>query len=488
MSGVPSNIMIPFMGLDFDGSQANAGPEDMPIQMLIIGQRLSAGTVPAETLDFCTSESEAALKHGFGSGAHRMFKKAVRNGNTFPIGIISLADTSGATKATRVVTITGTATERGELPLYIAGQRYAVTVEVGDGGADVVTGLAAAATADVNNLPCTVGGLSTALTATAKQGGVAFGDLDVRVCYNRGEKVPAGITVSIAATTPGTVDPDITDALAAVGSQWFNVIANPYTDNTSMNILESWLAEQNGVMVQKTSVAIGTVRDTRANLVTYGTDVANRNSAFVGTFPGYGMMASTYELSAGVAAAIAASIQEDPAIPLHRMNLVGFDVVASADSWTDTERNNLAVSSICTLTHARGVQTESVVTMYRQNSAGGADTAYQQMNTVFQLSASRYYFVNQILNKYPRAKLSTSGGDVKAGQSIMTLDIAEAEAIAWFKDMQFEGIFELGEAVLAQFKKELRVHRNGSERVEWLLPPDLMNQFIVGSGTIQFRK
>lgn len=486
MSGLPSNIIIPFAGLDFDGSQANAGPEDVPIQLLIIAQRLSTGEVDAKELFFPTSADEVGRASGFGSGAHRMMKKAIANGNTFPIGMITLDDAATSTAATRAVTITGTAAERGELPIYIDGQRYPVTVEVGDEGADIVTAAAALATDDVDNLPCTTAGASNVLTCTMKQKGVAFGDLDIRFCYNRGEVVPAGISVSVGALTPGTVDPDITDALAVVGDQWFNVIANPYTDATNIAVLQDWCVAQNDAMVQKMSVAIQTVRDTRANLITYGEDTTTHNCKFVATMPGYQRLESTYELTAGVAAAVAKSVQDDSAVPLHRINLSGFKTLASADTWTAVERNGLALASICTMTDARGVQTEAMVTMYRENSAGGADTAYQQMNTLFQLSAARYFFVNQILVKYPRAKLSVSGGDVEPGQQIMTKDIAEAEAVSWFKRMQRKGIFELGDDPLSQFKEQLKVTITGN-RVEWLLPPDLMNQFIVASGTIQFR-
>ena len=42
---------------------------------------------------------------------------------------------------------------------------------------------------------------------------------------------------------------------------------------------------------------------------------------------------------------------------------------------------------------------------------------------------------------------------------------------------------------LAQFKDEVicRIASDNVNRLEWILPPDLVNQFIVGSGDMQFR-
>lgn len=489
MTGVPANIIIPFVGVEFDSSRANAGPAEVPVQLFVIGQRLASGTVPAETKFYATTADEVADGAGFGSMLHRMAIKAFKNSGTVPITFVGLDDAGGSTPATHTLDFGGAATKVGEVPLYVAGQRYAVSVEVGDTGDDVGAALAAALTEDVDNLPVTAAFASPTLTLTLKNSGIAAGDLDVRVNYNRGERTPAGITVSAVTTTPGTVDPDVTDALATIGADWYNVIANPFTDNTNMNAIEELLATNAGPMEQRASVCYQAVRDTLSALITYGTDVANRNSQWMATYAAYQRLESTYEIAAGVAAAVASSVQDDAAVPLHRINLVGFKVLDSNDKWDAIERNSLAKASISTFTDENGVQTEACVTMYRENSAGAADPAYRQQNVPFILSALRYRFVNHILTKYPRAKLADSADGLGAGQQIMTPGIGQTEAVAWFRQAQFDGLVEGGQAAIDQFKSELVVQRDTTnlDRMNWLLPPDLMNQFIVGSGVLQFR-
>lgn len=486
MAGVPSNIMIPWVGVEFDSSRASTEAE-MPITLLLVGQRLSTGTVPAETKFSATTADEVGEKAGLGSMLHRMAIYAFKNNGTVPVVCIGLDDATG-TPGTVDLGITGTATKSGEIDLYIAGERFALGVEIGDLAADIGTALAALINLDIN-LQVTAAWSTNKIVLTCRHDGIAASDLDVRYNYNAGEKTPAGITLAAPAYTAGTVDPDIQDAIDALGGSWFNVVAQPYTDNTNMGDLQDYLDTLAGPMEQRAAFAYQAKRDTHANMVTFGEDTTNHNNEWTAILPAYKRLQSTYEISAAVSAAVARSIAEDPAVPLHRISVKGISALDSNDLWTPTERNTLARASVCTFTDERGVQTESMVTLYRKNSAGALDTAYQQQNTMFILSALRFYFVNQILTKYPRAKLTTSAEGIGAGQQIMSVDIGKAEAVAWFLSMQRRGYVEGGQAVIDQFKNELVVERDESNlnRMNWLLPPDLMNQFIVGSGIMQFR-
>ena len=165
--------------------------------------------------------------------------------------------------------------------------------------------------------------------------------------------------------------------------------------------------------------------------------------------------------------------------------MAGISVLDSNDTWTLTERNQLALSGIMTLTDTNGVQTEACVTMYLRNSASVSDTAYQQQNDVFIPMRLRYSFVNYILSKYPRAKLATATEVLLPGQQVITEAVGKGEAIAWFKQELALGIVEN----LAQFKKDVQCVRDATnkKRLNWILPPDFMDQFVVGSGIMQFR-
>jgi phage tail sheath gpL-like len=97
----------------------------------------------------------------------------------------------------------------------------------------------------------------------------------------------------------------------------------------------------------------------------------------------------------------------------------------------------------------------------------------------------RYSFRNRILQRYPRHKLASDGTRYGAGQAVITPLLGKAEAIAWFREMEELGLVENFDS----FKTNLVVERNGSDvnRLDFLLPPDLINQFIVGAVKLQFR-
>ena len=489
MTGVPSNIIIPWVGVEFDSSRAQVGSGLMPVNVLVIGQ-MTSGSGEALTLYLCNTAEEVAEKFGLGSQIHRMAIYIFKNNTTVPVWFIALADATG-TPAEWEFTITGPATEDGSFIGYVAGQRYSVSVTDEDTATEIGDAWVAKVNLDTE-LQATFANDAGVITGTVKNDGVAAGDLDIRFNHNQGEKFPAGVSVgAVTNSVPGATDPSIADALAVIGDGWFNVICQPYTDSTSMDAVEDFLATQSGPMVQRDSLCYQAVRDSQADLITYG-QASARNSQFMsvlGLKESGGELECTYEYAAMVAAAVAASIQEDPAVPLHRMTLSGATVVDVNNRWTPTERNQLALAGISTLTHNVGVQTEATVTMYLKNSAAAADTAYQQQNMIFELMAARYSFVNRILTKYPRAKLANNADGLQPGQQIMTEEIGKDEAVAWFIDGQYNGIFEGGSDALSAFKDALVVLRdtNNVNRINWLLPPDMMNQFIVGSGTLQFR-
>lgn len=89
-----------------------------------------------------------------------------------------------------------------------------------------------------------------------------------------------------------------------------------------------------------------------------------------------------------------------------------------------------------------------------------------------------------MLSKYPRHKLGSDGTNFAPGQKIMTPKLGRAEAVSIFNGWVELGLVEN----LSQFKRDLIVERNAQDvnRLDFLLPPDLINQFRVGAAQIQF--
>lgn len=479
--GVPLSIITPFVGVEFDPSRAQRGPAEMPFNVVIIGQMLSTGTGTAETLYQVFNEGEVQNLAGPGSMLHSMCRRFWANNTVADVYIMPLADAVG-TQATRVLTITGTATEAGELVFRINGTRIAVSVAVGD-TADTVGDAVETAVNDLDWLTWTAANVSGVVTMTQRHDGVAAGDNDMRLGDNPGEQIPAGLTAVFGATTPGTVDPDVQDAIDAIGDLWAALIINPYADDSNMGKLEDWLDVNAGPLYQRDGLCYQSYRGTVSEVGTFASN-GNRNSQYMALFDAGNAQISTYELTAAVCGQIAESVISDPAVPLHRMSVRGVTPRSLSQRRTLIEANNLAKNGASTLTDDLGVQTQNMVTMYLKNSAGAADTSYRYQNTVFILQRLRYRFVQRILGRYPRAKLLASADRIEAGQQYITPELGRAEALDWFQQEEAQGQVQDFDS----FKDQVicRISSTNPNRLEWILPPELVKQFIVGSGIMQF--
>jgi phage tail sheath gpL-like len=176
----------------------------------------------------------------------------------------------------------------------------------------------------------------------------------------------------------------------------------------------------------------------------------------------------------------------DPARPFQTLPYKHAVAPADVDLFTNDERNLLLFDGIGTSKVVAGkVQVERPVTTYQLNAAGGADVAYLDSTTMLTLMYLRFSFRNRMQTKYPRHKLAGDTERISAGQKVMTPRLGKVEAVGWFRDMQGLGLVENYE----QFKKDLVVVRNDVDRnrLDFLLPPDLMNQLIVTAAQIAFR-
>ncbi len=165
------------------------------------------------------SGDDAGNKFGFGYMAHRMARAAFKaHGGSVPTWILPQAEITGAA-ATSVNTLafTGPATSSGTLALYIAGERYAVSVANGDAATAIATNVAAAINADPN-CPVTATPSSGNVTLTAKSKGLWGNYISVAVNLQYADILPAGVAVTITALTGGTGVPTLSTALAGLGS------------------------------------------------------------------------------------------------------------------------------------------------------------------------------------------------------------------------------------------------------------------------------
>ncbi|PIW30414.1 MAG: phage tail protein, partial [Rhodospirillales bacterium CG15_BIG_FIL_POST_REV_8_21_14_020_66_15] len=402
-NAIPIDIRTPGAFIEIDNSAALRGLPGMPSRILVIGQRTAAGTVAEAVPTRVLSADEAEVFFGRGSLLHLMFRALKANNDWTETWAVALDDAVAGTQAAGTITFGGAVTVAGTLNIYIAGQRVRVAVATTDAAADVATNVVAAITA-ATDLPLTaaVNGITAEqVDLTAVHKGETGNGIDLRVNHYPGEYLPTGLTVAFGAMATGAGNPDLADAIAVLGDQWYTDWIVPYTDSANLVVLEGELADRFGPMVMQDGHAYTGARGTHSTLTTLGNA---RNSPHLSIIGADASPSAPWAWAAAFGAVAAYYIKIDPARPLQTLPLKGIIAPKVEDQFNLSERNLLLYDAISTFTVDDGgtVRIERAITTYETNAQSIDDASYLDVNTLKTLAYLRYSVRARILQKFPR--------------------------------------------------------------------------------------
>ncbi|MFC0686399.1 phage tail sheath C-terminal domain-containing protein [Novosphingobium clariflavum] len=486
-TSIPADIRTPGQYVEFDSSRAVSGSPPIVNRVLIVGQKLAAGTSAALTRQAVSDASQAIALFGRGSMLARMvaaYKTADKYSEVIAIG---LDDAAGSTAATATITVTGPATESRELALMIAGVRVPLTIASGDIATSIATAIAAAVNAKLD-LPVTAAvGASPnqhVVTLTARNKGSAGNEIDVRHSHYAGEALAAGVGIAVVAMAGGAGDPEIDNLWPVVGDQpyrtmIFGVITASIAAKIKLELDDRWGPER---MLE--SFAYAAKSGTQGTLAAFG---AALNSELL-TILGSGKSPTwSAEVAAIYAAICGYYTAVDPARPTQTLTLTGMVAPKEADQFTRAQRDLLLRDGIATfVADTSGVcRIERSITTYQTDAFGLPSVAYLDLETVTTLAYLRASLRSRIATKFPRHKLADDDTRFGAGQAIVTPKIIRAEIIALAREWEDAGLVE----GLDQFVTDLIVERDANDvnRINALIPPDIVNQFRSFAAAIQFR-
>lgn len=484
-NSIPSAIRVPLVAVEFDSSRAQSGPQIQPYKMLVIGQRLSTGTVAELVPQLVTSANDAAVYFGKGSMLHGMAERLFAVNRTTEAWFVAQNDAGAGVQATKTITVTGPATASGTLYIYIAGRRVTVGVTSGDAQNTIATAINTALVAAVDLLPVTSTVATNIVTLTSKHKGEEGNRIDVRFNYFQGETTPAGVTLVAAAGVTGTLNPTISAVWAVIGEEQYNVLLIGYSDAANYALIDTELASRWGPLRMNDGVAALARQDTLANLVTYA-GAGVKNSKHISVLGYKSAPIPPWEWASSYGGLLALYGQADPARPFQTLAMSTVLGPALVDRFTIPEQDILLNNGIAT--HVVGadgiVQLGRAITTYQKNTIGAADTAYLDITSPLTLSYMRFDVRNVFATKYPRHKLANDGTNFAAGQPIMTPSIGKAEMISIARGWEELGLMEN----VDQFKRDLVVERNAlnPNRLDFLIPPDLVNQLMTTGMQIGF--
>lgn len=485
---IPVNLRVPYVYTEYDATRANQGPGVQPFKALLIGQRISAGSVAALTPIRITSAAQAKNYFGEGSILHRQAIAWFADNQATEVWAVAFDDGGAWVAASGDITFTGPATASGTLSLYIGGTRIQVGVTSGDTAAEIAAAVntAIGAASDLPVSSVVNGGDDTQVDITAKNDGTLGNDIDIRFNQYDGEETPAGVGITITAMSSGSGVPDFSTLWAVLGDEHYNVWAMPYTDSASLTAVETELEDRAGPLRQIEAMAFAANDDTHSNLGTFGNA---QNSQFISVIApaGNGSPTPAFEIGANYAAIAAYYLNIDPARPLQTLEMSHVIAPKRDVRFTQSENNLLLFDGVATsyVDASGNVRIQRAITLYQENPLGADDAAYLDVNTLFTLSYIRWSVRNRLLLKFPRHKLASDGTRFGQGQAVVTPKVVKAELYSLFEEWEQLALVEQSE----QFAADLIVERNASDpnRLDVLLPPDLVNQLRVTAIQIQFR-
>lgn len=481
---IPLDWRVPGAYIEIDHTKAVRGLPVMPHKMLVLGQRLSAGTVAAGVLTRVSRKEDGVYYFGRGSMLAQQVEAVMKVNPYTECWALALDDNGAGVIATKTITVTGTPTESGVLYLYVGGRRLTVAVTASQTVTQIATAIAAAISADLDGAVTATSAVGV-VTVSARHKGVEGNDIDVRTNYYSGEFLPKGIAVAVATGVTGTGNPDVTAAITAMSTMNPYSIFSGWSDAANIALLENELQSRWGGMDMRTGHVFTHKNGSFSTLAAFG---AARNSAH-STFSGLNASPTLpWVISAQFGAAVEFSGANDPAVPFRSIGLPAVLAPAEAQRFTDTERNLLMRDGISTIIfdQSGSAMVEQVLTTYQQNSFGMEDVSLLKLNTKWTVDYMRYAFRFAVLRDYPKHKLAGDDvlGKIQPGQPIATPKLVRNTLITVAMELERAGQLE----DLEQFITDLIVVRSTSDvnRVNAIIPPNTVNQFDVFAAAVQF--
>jgi phage tail sheath gpL-like len=480
-NNIPGNLLVPFFYAEIN---SGGTPFQNDPRVVLIGQKLAAGSAPAGTvIGPIQNQAEADAFFGVGSMLSAMFTIARRNAPFQPLWALPLADPAGA-KAAGSLTFTAPGVTGAGI-LWVLGRRVVFQINAAHTGAQVATNAAAAINAA--NLPVVAavdGTTASKINVTARHVG-ALGNGQEATFAADESNVLDGTNTTVVAMTGGNGVPDLAGPLASLGDEEFDFLAGPYSDATSLNTVRDFLDDTAGRWspIQQLyghyfSFQFGTL----SGLVTFGDTRNDQHATVLGS---QRSPTPEWEWTAALAGKASAHLGDAPEVsrPLQTLTLDGVLPPRDRGVWWDiVDRQALYADGIAGYkVRSDGiVAIDRIVTTYQKTAAGVGDGTFRDVETMFQLMFAVRYFKTSVSNRHSRQALADDNPFNLA--EIATPKSIRNTLVHAYNDLVALGVLEKGDL----FSTYVNVERdpNDANRVNAYLPVDVVNQLRVFAANV----
>jgi len=448
------NSNIPFVQAELIKAPSLTGTIKQEYTALIFGQKTAAGTADANVILDIFSEAEAQGKFGRTSMLAHAAKRWFDNNKGVKLKMICLDDEGTGTQATGTITVSGTATSNGTFAAYINGRAYRIAVSIGDTATDIATLLVSKVTEDLNSQVTATSALGV-VTFTAVHKGTYGNTLKIKVNYNNDDEFPSSVSAVIVAMSGGAGDPDLetTGIISILEENQFNLIAQPYTDNANLTLIDTALTDNFKATEMLDSFCVVAADDTVSNLTTKSDTL---NTAFITICDNNSVFSTGLEQAAAMIAVVSDIGQSSPGSGYLNKELAGLLPLVQR---LRTERNVLAGGGIATLkTQGTSLLIERTVTTLQKDANNiPTDVDDTDLRVFLTISYVRYTFIVR-MSQYQGYKLGGDNDRFGAGIRVMTPNLYRQNLILNYKQLVTDAVCE----DQAGFEDSIVVQKNGN--------------------------
>lgn len=477
---VPQALRYPGVYIEIDGSQAGLG-EDIPA-VLLVGQKLAAGTAPAGEIVRISSVYDAQQKAGAGSMLAQMAARYRAIDEVLDLYMLPYADNGAGVAATGTITVTAPATADGTLSLYIAGKLVSVGITSTMTTAQIASAIADAFTdADI---PVTAAAVASVVTLTARHKGTCGNNIDIRLNLY-GELKPAGLAVTIAAMSGGSGDPAPGNLETILGAnRWYRYIALGINDAAT---LAAWHTESQRRYQPPVQAGFRAFTSHRGDYAAASTFGETKNYEHICDLSLEINPTSTWEAAAIVTAAAAPKLYNSPVESLEGITLTGMIGVTYHD-WTNANSLLFKGMSVMQIGKDGTCSIKRLITLHQYRPDGSADDAYLDVNTPEVLERIRYVQRIGAIKAFVGTAAAKTNEGYRPGLRITTEDSVRAFLLSLYQNtlMRENGWVQNYD----YYKSTLVVEQDPTNpsRFNYLDKPVLLSPFYILAGRAQFAK
>jgi phage tail sheath gpL-like len=481
MTQIPANLLVPGQYEEIDNSLAGAQGDIKKV--LILAYKTAAAPAEAGRPVQVLAASKAAELCGYGSPAAIMAEAFLGINKIEECWILPVAEPEVGAKWQKSFTVEAGTVGEGSASITVNGKTLAAAVRAGSTAAEIAAAIVARINGEAN-LPVEASAVEGVVTVSALVKG-AWGNA------NTVSIAPAvsGVMITPGATAAGTGAADLAALFPGLGGTRYNYFLSDFADPANIAALAAELESRYGALRQIGGRAFIALSGPVGSATETGSVIAQAeavNSPHIVLVPRLENAQLPGEWAARFAAPAIRRLADDPAANTYDIQADGLEAETEVDFDT---RQKLLEAGIATwrLDPVGNVLIERLVTSYTENTDGGRDTSYLDVQVTETVDAVRTYINAEAKKRFKSWKLAATEENFGAGSKVMTPGVfrsflADLYQSVFIQEKQWCQDFEAYKASLL-----VEVMAGSKTRLQYQHQPVLIGQFLIGAGLLQFK-